>query len=158
MALGQIVYGPISDSFGRKKAIYIGISIFIFGSLVSLFSMHFNIMLLGRVCQGFGVASSRVVTLAMIRDQLEGREMGRVMSLIMVLFIMVPAIAPSIGQGILLFAGWRAIFGMLLTQYRLLYSIGAKQKKQGFRPPSFRELFIAWREEKKLIKQYPSTD
>jgi hypothetical protein len=52
----------------------------------------------------------------------------------------------------------RAIFGMLLTQYRLLYSIGAKQKKQGFRPPSFRELFIAWREEKKLIKQYPSTD
>jgi MFS transporter, DHA1 family, multidrug resistance protein len=114
LSLGQMLYGPVSDSFGRKKAIYLGISIFILGSVMSLLATSFHFMLVGRVCQGFGVASCRVVTLAMIRDKLEGREMGRVMSLIMVLFIMVPAIAPSMGQAILFFAGWRAIFGMIL--------------------------------------------
>lgn len=115
LALGQMLYGPLSDSFGRKKAIYLGVSIFILGNMISLLSTNFTMMLLGRVCQGFGVASCRVVTLAMIRDKLEGREMGRVMSLIMVLFIMVPAIAPSIGQAILFFAEWRTIFGFILT-------------------------------------------
>ena len=114
LALGQMLYGPVSDSFGRKKAIYLGIIIFILGSMISLLSMNFISMLIGRVCQGFGIASCRVVTLAMIRDKLEGREMGRVMSLIMVLFIMVPAIAPSIGQAILLFSQWRAIFAFIL--------------------------------------------
>lgn len=114
LALGQMLYGPVSDSFGRKKAIYFGISIFILGNIISLLSMNFTFMLIGRVCQGFGVASARVVPLAMIRDKLAGREMGRVMSLIMMFFIMVPAIAPSIGQLILVFAGWRAIFGLIL--------------------------------------------
>ncbi len=113
LALGQLTYGPISDSFGRKKAIYFGVSIFIFGCVVSIFSTNFTFMLIGRVFQGFGVASCRVVTLAMIRDRLEGREMGRVMSLIMVLFIMVPAIAPSIGQLVLFVADWRAIFSLI---------------------------------------------
>ena len=114
LALGQMLYGPFSDSFGRKKAIYLGIIIFILGSMISLLSMNFTSMLIGRVGQGFGIASCRVVTLAMIRDKLEGREMGRVMSLILVLFIMVPAIAPSIGQAILLFSQWRAIFAFIL--------------------------------------------
>lgn len=115
MAFGQMFYGPVSDSFGRKKAIYLGTSIFILGNMISLLSTTFTYMLLGRVCQGLGVASCRVVTLAMIRDKLEGREMGRVMSLIMVMFIMVPAIAPSIGQGILFLATWKAIFGFIVT-------------------------------------------
>jgi DHA1 family bicyclomycin/chloramphenicol resistance-like MFS transporter len=110
MALGQLLYGPFSDSFGRKKAIYLGVSIFILGSMVSSFSTSFTFMLLGRVGQGFGISSCRVVTLAMIRDKLSGREMARVMSLIMVVFIMVPAVAPSLGQAILLYADWRAIF------------------------------------------------
>jgi MFS transporter, DHA1 family, multidrug resistance protein len=110
MALGQMLYGPFSDSFGRKKAIYLGVSIFILGSMVSLLSTNFTFMLIGRVGQGFGICSCRVVSLAMIRDKLSGREMARVMSLIMVLFIMVPAIAPSLGQVILFYTDWRAIF------------------------------------------------
>jgi DHA1 family bicyclomycin/chloramphenicol resistance-like MFS transporter len=110
MALGQMLYGPFSDSFGRKKAIYLGVSIFILGSMISLLSTNFTFMLIGRVGQGYGICSCRVVSLAMIRDKLSGREMARVMSLIMVLFIMVPAIAPSLGQLILFYADWRAIF------------------------------------------------
>ena len=115
LSFGQMLYGPFSDSFGRKKAIYLGISIFIVGSVISFLSTNFTFMLVGRVFQGFGIASTKVVTLAMIRDKLEGREMGRVMSLIIVLFIMVPAIAPSIGQVILFLGDWRAIFEFILV-------------------------------------------
>jgi len=113
MAMGLLLYGPLSDSYGRKKSIYLGISIFLIGSLISLFSSNLTFMLIGRFFQGFGASSCRVVTIAMIRDKFEGKEMGRVMSLIMVFFILVPALAPSVGQAILLFSNWRAIFGFI---------------------------------------------
>ena len=71
-------------------------------------------MLLGRVLQGVGVSAPRVVTLALVRDQFEGRKMARVMSFAMTVFILVPMVAPTLGQGILLFAGWRSIFGSFL--------------------------------------------
>ncbi|EAT11023.1 bicyclomycin resistance protein [Oceanobacter sp. RED65] len=114
MALGQMIYGPISDSFGRKPAIYLGVSIFIVGDIISLMASDFHTMLIGRVLQGMGASACRVVSLAMIRDCFSGRHMARVMSLIMLVFIMVPAIAPSIGQLILIFAEWHGIFWVLL--------------------------------------------
>jgi DHA1 family bicyclomycin/chloramphenicol resistance-like MFS transporter len=115
MAFGLIFYGPISDSFGRKKTIYLGVGVFILGDLISLFAVDFNMMIIGRVIQGFGAAACRVVSLAMIRDKFEGPEMGRVMSLIVMFFIIVPAIAPSIGQGILWIGDWRAIFAFVFV-------------------------------------------
>lgn len=115
MALGQMLYGPISDAHGRKPAIFLGGIIFLVGAGLSIFSQDFNTMLLGRILQGMGAASCRVVTLAMIRDCFDGKEMARTMSLIMLMFIMVPAIAPSIGQGILLVSHWRAIFIFLFV-------------------------------------------
>ena len=115
MSFGQMIYGPISDSFGRKKALYLGMFIFPLGSVVSLFSTTFTAMLIGRACQGFGISSCRVISLAMIRDKFEGREMARIMSLIMVFFIMVPAIAPSLGQVVLFYADWRAIFSLVVV-------------------------------------------
>ncbi len=113
MAFGLIFYGPISDSFGRKRTIYLGVSIFIIGDLISLFAVDFNMMIAGRVIQGFGAAACRVVSLAMIRDKFQGPEMGRVMSLIVMFFIIVPALAPSVGQGILWVGDWRAIFAFV---------------------------------------------
>lgn len=113
MAMGLMLYGPLSDSYGRKKSIYLGIFIFLIGSLISFFATNLTYMLIGRLLQGFGAASCRVVTLAMIRDKFEGKEMGKVMSLIMVFFVLVPALAPSVGQAILLFSNWRAIFGFI---------------------------------------------
>lgn len=125
MAFGLMIYGPIADSFGRKKTLYLGIGIFLIGDLISIFAQDFSLMLFGRIAQGFGAASCRVVTTAMIRDKFEGQQMGRVMSLIMVLFVIVPALAPSIGQLILWFAHWRAIFLFVLfvaaTGLALLY-------------------------------------
>ena len=113
MALGMMFFGPISDSFGRKRAVYLGMTIYLTGGIIALVSPNFTFMLIGRVLQGIGGSACRIITMAMIRDEFSGAEMGRVMSLIMLVFIMVPAFAPSIGQFILLFAGWRAIFGFL---------------------------------------------
>lgn len=115
MAFGLIIYGPISDSFGRKKAIYLGIGIFLIGCLISIFAQDFDHMLIGRVLQGFGAAACRVVTIAMMRDKYDGKEMAKIMSLIMMVFIMVPALAPSVGQLILLFADWHSIFVVLFV-------------------------------------------
>ena len=77
---------------------------------MALFSKNLTFMLAGRVFQGLGVAGSRVVSTAIIRDLYKGRVMARVMSFIMTVFVLVPIIAPLIGQGILLIAHWRMIF------------------------------------------------
>lgn len=113
-ALGQLFFGPLSDKTGRKPAIYGGYALFILGSLVSVFSVNFPMMLVGRTLQGVGVSAPRAVSLALVRDRFEGRVMARVMSFVMTVFILVPMIAPTIGQGILMLAGWRSIFGSFL--------------------------------------------
>jgi DHA1 family bicyclomycin/chloramphenicol resistance-like MFS transporter len=114
LAVGQMLYGPASDSTGRKPAIYVGFGLLMAGSLLSLFATSFPMMLTGRVIQGVGVAGPRIVTVAIVRDQYKGRAMAQVMSFVMAVFVLVPTVAPSLGQGILLFAGWRAIFGAYL--------------------------------------------
>jgi len=110
LALGQLFFGPLSDKTGRKLAIYMGFGIYIVGVLLSIFSLNFTVMLAGRLLQGIGVSSPRSVTLAMVRDKYEGRLMARVMSFAMTVFILVPLIAPSLGQVIMVVAGWRFIF------------------------------------------------
>ncbi len=114
MAGGQILYGPVSDSVGRKPAIYAGYLLFMIGSLMSLVSMSFGVMLAGRLLQGIGIAGPRNVSMALIRDKYEGRAMAQVMSFVSVVFILVPIIAPTFGQAILLMAHWRAIFAAFL--------------------------------------------
>lgn len=113
-AAGQIAAGPLSDSFGRKPVIYGGYVIFIAGCIMSMTATAFEVMLVGRVLQGLGAAAPRIVSLALVRDGYEGRAMARIMSIVMAIFILVPAIAPSIGEAVLLVTSWRAIFGLLL--------------------------------------------
>lgn len=115
LGLGQMLYGPLSDRFGRKPAIQLGLGVFVLGSVLSIFATSFSMMLAGRVLQGLGVAGPRIVTVAMVRDRFVGNDMARIMSLVMALFLLVPTVAPAIGQAILLVASWRWIFGMLLT-------------------------------------------
>jgi DHA1 family bicyclomycin/chloramphenicol resistance-like MFS transporter len=115
MAAAQLVYGPLSDSLGRRPAILAGLIIFVVGTLVSLTATSFPIMLLGRALQGIGAAGPRVVSVALVRDLYEGRAMARVMSLSMALFILVPMVAPALGQAIMAIAHWRAIFLLFLA-------------------------------------------
>jgi DHA1 family bicyclomycin/chloramphenicol resistance-like MFS transporter len=113
--VGQFFYGPVSDSAGRKPAAYIGLALFSIGCLMALLARTFPMMLAGRVLQGVGVGGPRAVTIAIVRDKFEGPAMARVLSLVMAVFILVPVIAPTIGQAILGVAGWRSIFGVYLT-------------------------------------------
>jgi MFS transporter, DHA1 family, multidrug resistance protein len=114
MAVGQVLFGPISDSCGRKPAVYAGYIVYMAGCLLSMFSANLTMMLIGRFLQGFGIAGPRSVSMALIRDLHGGSEMARIMSFIMSVFILVPIVAPALGQGILLVADWRAIFGSFL--------------------------------------------
>ena len=110
LALGQWFFGPLSDSIGRKPAIYAGYALYITGALLSVAAPTFQILLAGRLLQGIGQSAPRAITLALVRDRYKGRAMARVMSFVMTVFILVPMIAPSLGQAILLFSGWRSIF------------------------------------------------
>ena len=109
-AAGQMVYGPISDSVGRKPVIYAGLALFMFGCVLSIFATDYTVMLIGRVIQGIGVAAPRTVSIALIRDQYEGPAMARIMSFIMAVFILMPAMAPALGQAVLALSNWRMIF------------------------------------------------
>jgi len=97
MALGQIIVGPLSDQFGRKPIILIGYLVFLLGCFLSMFAESWAMMLTGRVIQGFGAAAPRIVTMALIRDEYEGRAMAKILSIVMALFIIVPILAPALG-------------------------------------------------------------
>ncbi len=122
MALGQLICGPLSDALGRKRVLYYGFGLYFVGTLISLQAHDFYLLLAGRFIQGLGVASPYVSTMSIVRDRYSGRDMARVMSVIMMIFIMVPAIAPTLGQGIMLLGNWRHIF-VLYVFYAL--AVGA---------------------------------
>ncbi|MCA9950574.1 MAG: multidrug effflux MFS transporter [Anaerolineales bacterium] len=123
LAVGQLFFGPLSDSFGRKPAIYIGLVLFMGGALLCMLAISFPMLLAGRLLQGIGASAPRAVSLALVRDEFSGRAMARIMSFVMTVFILTPMLAPSLGQAILQFSGWRAIFGsyVLLAAFVLLW-------------------------------------
>ena len=108
--IGQLISGPISDTFGRKPIITIGLVVFITACVVAYFAKSLELMLVARFIQGLGVSAPRTVTLALIRDLYSGRKMAQVMSLAMAIFVLVPAVAPSIGQLLFINFGWRSIY------------------------------------------------
>jgi MFS transporter, DHA1 family, multidrug resistance protein len=114
LTFGQLVYGPVADSFGRKRSVYIGLIIFIIGSFISYAANSFEWMLVGRFLQGFGAAAPRVSSVAIVRDLFTGREMARVLSFIMAVFIFVPVVAPALGELIQVFSHWRMIFAVFI--------------------------------------------
>ncbi|MCC6304381.1 MAG: MFS transporter [Rhodobacteraceae bacterium] len=111
---GMMVLGPASDSFGRKPVIAFGLGLYLLGGMAAALAPTLEVLLAARVLQGFGVAATRVVGNAMIRDLFGGRRMAQVTSTVMTLFILVPAAAPALGQAILWVADWRAIFVVLI--------------------------------------------
>lgn len=113
--LGQLVFGPASDAFGRKRAIIAGLVLYLVGCVVSIFAWSFFALLCGRLLQGIGASAPRTVTVSMVRDLYQGTEMARILSIVMGIFILVPAVAPAIGQGVLWIAHWRFIFVVFLV-------------------------------------------
>ena len=115
MAAGTLIVGPLSDSFGRKPIIYYGASLYIFTSAVCVLSPSLEVILISRFLQGVGASAPRVVAQALVRDFYKGREMARISSFIMIIFALVPAIAPLLGSFVMLAFNWRFIFLMFIA-------------------------------------------
>ncbi|MDA3857343.1 MAG: MFS transporter [Roseovarius sp.] len=111
LGLGTLIAVPLSDSFGRKRIIMIGAVIYVAGALLGMIAPSLSTLLAARVLQGLGAAAFRIVSIAIIRDMFSGREMARLMSFVMTVFAMTPALAPLLGAGIITVAGWRGVFG-----------------------------------------------
>ncbi|MGB5405105.1 MAG: MFS transporter, partial [Robiginitalea sp.] len=107
---GPLVFGPISDSIGRKPVVYIGFAMFVAASFLCVNSANLGWMIFGRYLQGVALSAPRTVSIAMIRDKFSGDFMARIMSFVTAIFILIPVVAPALGKAILDSFGWKAIF------------------------------------------------
>ncbi|MCP3429027.1 multidrug effflux MFS transporter [Opacimonas viscosa] len=114
MAFGQMFFGPFADARGRRATILVGMLIFVFGTFICMAAEDMTTMLVGRFVQAFGVSGPRIAAMAMIRDIYVGASMAKIMSFIMIIFILVPMAAPVIGQWIMLMSSWWYIFVFFL--------------------------------------------
>ncbi|MFC3528382.1 multidrug effflux MFS transporter [Paracoccus mangrovi] len=121
MGIGLLVAGPLSDTLGRKPVITAGFAIYALAAIAAVFANSLEMLLVARFVQGVGAAAPRIVALALVRDLYQGREMARITSFVMMIFILIPAVAPSIGMIIIQAIGWRGVFGSFV----LLALVGA---------------------------------
>ena len=112
---GQLFLGPLSDRFGRRRVLTAGLIVAIIANLACAVAGSFTLLLAARFVSGLGVAAARVVTIAVVRDCFAGRAMARVMSLAFMVFMIVPVLAPTFGQMLLLVGPWRWIFAGIGT-------------------------------------------
>lgn len=110
LGFGPLVWGPLSDSLGRKPMVYMGFGLFIFASFICVNAMSLEMMVLGRILQGIGLSAPRTISIAIIRDMYSGDYMARIMSFVTVVFILVPVVAPALGKFVLDYYNWHGIF------------------------------------------------
>ena len=146
LGCGQLILGPLSDSFGRKPVVYIGFIIFAIASYVCLTTKTFEVMIAGRILQGVGLSAMRTVAIAMVRDLFDGDYMAKILSIVVMTFILVPVIAPTLGQWLMDLFNWQSIFIFnLLFSILILFWFWKRQEetlKPEFKIPFTGRLFI----------------
>ena len=134
LGLGQLVLGPLSDSFGRKPIVYIGFIIFALASIICVLAPSLEWMVVGRILQGLGLAAPRTIAIAIIRDLYKGDYMAKIMSFITTFFILVPVIAPVMGKFILNHYDWKVIFYVQLLMAFLVCIWFWKRQPETLKP------------------------
>jgi DHA1 family bicyclomycin/chloramphenicol resistance-like MFS transporter len=109
----QVIFGPLSDRFGRRKPLLAGIAIYCVAALCAFFVRDFDSLLVLRFAQGAGAAASIVIATALVRDLFSGGEMAKIMSLVFMVLMILPILAPGLGQGLLTLMEWRGLFGFM---------------------------------------------
>ncbi len=140
----QLLWGPLADRFGRKPVLATGIALYAAFALLCGIAGSFALLIAARALQGASAAVTRVLVVAMVRDLYQGEAMARMMSLVFMVFMVVPVLAPAIGQGILLFAPWRAIF-LVLAGYGLAMLAWSWLRLPETLHPEYRRT-LAWRD------------
>ena len=140
MGAGTLVTGPLSDSHGRKPVILAGAAVYVIGAVLAWAAPSLELLLAARILQGLGAAAARIVSLAIIRDLFSGREMARLMSFVMMVFALVPAVGPLLGSFIITIAGWRGIFASFVL-FALIASFWLALRLEEPLPPSARRPF-----------------
>ncbi len=113
LGIGSLVHGPLADRFGRRKVVLWALAGYIVSALIAGLSVNWPMMLAMRVTHGLFGAAMGVVATAIVRDRTSGDEMARLMSMIFLVFMVVPIVAPTVGQAVLWVAEWRWIFLLL---------------------------------------------
>lgn len=140
LGFGQLFFGPLSDSLGRKPIVYFGFIIFLIASVICLVAPNLEVMLVGRVLQGVGLSAPRTISISIIRDTYRGDYMAKIMSFVTAFFILVPIVAPAIGKAILDFIGWQGIFYVQLF-FALIVGIWFWKRQEETLNPNFKVPF-----------------
>ncbi|MFZ5963473.1 multidrug effflux MFS transporter [Thalassococcus sp. BH17M4-6] len=136
----QMIYGPLSDRFGRRRVLFTGLGIYVVSALAMVIAPTFGVLLALRVVQGIGAAATRVVALSVVRDRFNGAQMASVMSLVMMVFMVVPVFAPNLGSLVLIFGDWHAL-SIIMGLFGLVAFVWAFMRlPETLRPADRREL------------------
>lgn len=142
--VGQIFWGPLADRFGRKPILAAGVALYAAFALMCAVAGDFELLIAGRVAMGASAAVTRVLVTAMVRDLFEGEEMARVMSLVFMVFMLVPMLAPNVGQAILWIADWRAIFIVLAAYGVMIWLWSIAKLPETLRPEYRQAIHPSW--------------
>lgn len=147
----QLIWGPLADRYGRKPVLGVGVLLYGAFALLCAIAGTFPLLIAGRAAMGASAAVTRVLVVAMVRDLFAAEAMARVMSLVFMVFMVVPVLAPNIGQLILLFAPWRAIF-IAIALYAAIMLGWAWIRLPETLHPEFRRS-LQWRETARAVLQ-----
>ena len=113
MGVGQFLYGPLSDRYGRKKPMMVGLILFTVASVACALAPTFGVLLITRFFQSLGGAAGVVIARAIVRDLYQGKELAKALSIVVMVFAFAPIFAPTLGAVLLTFGGWRSLFYFL---------------------------------------------